>query len=78
MRCQPADPEQGALDDGPSPVSKDDVDNYVGVICLSNPKDSSATLVEWTSSWDCSVDDAVEFCEGIYVALLGDLAKSFE
>lgn len=66
------------IDDGPSPISKNDVDNYVGIISLSNAKDSSGTLVEWTSSWDCSVDDAVEFCEGIYVALLGDLVKSFE
>jgi len=26
---------------------------------------------------DSEVDDAVEFCHGIYVALLGELAKSF-
>ncbi len=66
-----------SIDDGPSPVSKEEVDNYVGVVRLSPAEDGSGTLVEWSSSWDSKVDDAVEFCHGIYVALLGDLAKSF-
>ncbi len=66
-----------SIDDGPSPVSKDEVDNYVGVVKLSPSEEGSGTLVEWTSSWDSKADDAVEFCHGIYVALLGDLAKSF-
>ncbi len=67
-----------SIDDGPSPVSKEEVDNYVGVVRLSPAEDSSGTLVEWSSSWDSEVDDAVEFCHGIYVALLGELAKSFD
>ncbi len=67
-----------SIDDGPSPVSKDEVDNYVGVVRLSPAEDGSGTLVEWSSSWDSKVDDAVEFCHGIYVALLGELAKSFD
>jgi len=67
-----------SIDDGPSPVSKEEVDNYVGVVRLSPAEDSSGTLVEWSSSWDSKVDDAVEFCHGIYVALLGELAKSFD
>lgn len=66
-----------SIDDGPSPVSKDEVDNYVGVVKLSPSDEGSGTLVEWTSSWDSNADDAVEFCHGIYVALLGELAKSF-
>jgi hypothetical protein len=66
-----------SIDDGPSPVSKDEVENYVGTVKLSPAEDGNGTLVEWTSSWDSKVDDAVEFCHGIYVALLGDLAKSF-
>lgn len=64
-----------SIDDGPAPISKDDISNYVGVIRLSS--DGDGTLVKWTSSWDSSVDDAVEFCQGIYLALLDDLAKSF-
>ena len=65
------------IDDGPSPVSKDEVDNYVGAVKLSPSKEGNGTLVEWNSSWESKSDDAVEFCHGIYVALLGDLAKSF-
>lgn len=66
-----------SIDDGPSPVSRDEVANYIGVIKLSPSKEGSGTLVEWTSSWESKVDDAVEFCHGIYVALLGELKKSF-
>ncbi len=67
-----------SIDDGPSPVSKDEVENYIGIIKLSPGEGGSGTLVQWTSSWESKVDDAVEFCHGIYVALLGDLAKSFD
>lgn len=67
-----------SIDDGPPPVSKDDVDNYVGVVRLSPAKEGNGTLVEWTSSWDSKVDDAVEFCHSIYVALLGELKRSFD
>ncbi len=67
-----------SIDDGPSPVSKEEVSNYYGFIKLSPAKDGSETLVEWTSEWDAKVDDAVAFCHGIYVALLDELAKSFK
>ena len=66
-----------SIDDGPSPVSKDEVENYIGVIKLSPSKEGNGTLVEWTSSWESKVDDAVAFCHGIYVALLDELEKSF-
>ena len=66
-----------SIDDGPSPVSKDEVSNYRGLIKLSPAQDSDGTLVVWTSSWESKVDDAVEFCRGIYVALLGELERSF-
>lgn len=66
-----------SIDDGPSPVSKDEVEHYIGVVKLSPAADGGATLVEWTSSWESKLDDAVEFCHGIYVALLGELEKSF-
>jgi len=66
-----------SIDDGPSPVSKDEVDNYIGVVKLSPSEEGSGTLVEWTSSWESTGNDAVEFCHGLYVALLGELAKSF-
>lgn len=69
-----------SIDDGPSPVSSDDVSNYLGVICLK-PVTMSAgdeTFVEWSSSWDSDSCEAVDFCCGIYVALLGGLKASFE
>jgi hypothetical protein len=66
-----------SIDDGPSPVSRNEVANYVGTVKLNPSKDSKGTLVEWTSSWDSKSDEAVEFCHGIYVALLGELAESF-
>jgi hypothetical protein len=66
-----------SIDNGPPPVSSDDVSNYVGVIKLSAAEDG-ATLVDWSSSWDSEGDDAVEFCSGIYGALLGDLATTLE
>ncbi len=36
------------------------------------------THVEWSSSWVSKEEDAVEFCHGIYVALLNELAESFK
>lgn len=67
-----------SIDDGPSPVSKDEVSNYYGVVQLSPATEGSGTLVEWSSSWESNVDDAVEFCHGIHVALLSELANSFK
>jgi hypothetical protein len=64
-----------SIDDGPSPVSKDDVNNYIGAVKLST--DNDGTHVEWTSSWESNQEDAVEFCQGIYVALLDQLKASF-
>jgi len=65
-----------SIDDGPSPVSKQEVSNYIGAIKLS-PAEDGATLVEWNSSWQSNTADAVDFCQGIYVALLDELAASF-
>jgi len=65
-----------SIDDGPSPVSKDDVSDYVGAIQLKQA-DGGGTLVEWTSSWESNTEDAVDFCHAIYVALLSELEASF-
>lgn len=68
-----------SIDDGPSPVSANDVSNYLGVIKLKpvTMGDGDSTFVEWSSSWDSDSDDAVDFCHGIYVALLNGLRASF-
>lgn len=67
-----------SLDDGPSPLSKDEVSNYQGLVKLSSDSESGGTLVEWSSSWESDSEEAVEFCHNIYVALLDALAKSLE
>ncbi len=66
-----------SIDDGPSPVSKNDVSNYFGSINLSTSGERGQTHVSWISSWESDSEDAVEFCHGIYVALLNELAASF-
>lgn len=67
-----------SIDDGPSPVSKDDVKNYVGRVTVQQADEGDGTLVEWSSSWQDNNEAASEFCQGIYVALLQDLKKSLE
>jgi len=66
-----------SIDDGPEPLSKDSVSNYLGTVRLYPVTDSNATFIEWTSSYESGSDQAVsDFCNSIYVALLGAL-KSF-
>lgn len=66
-----------SIDDGPSPISREEVSDYFGVIKLTPAGENNQTHVEWTSSWKSKTEDAVEFCHGIYVALLDELARSF-
>ncbi len=66
-----------SIDDGPAPISREDVSNYVGRVQLSQAAAGEGTVVEWTSSWEADKEDAVEFCQGVYVALLDDLEKAF-
>jgi len=67
-----------SIDDGPSPVSKDEVKDYVGRMRVSPTEGGASTLVEWSSSWEpCESDEAVyDFCHGVYVAALDDMKKS--
>lgn len=65
-----------SIDDGPSPISKEEVSNYCGVVKLSPIDNDAGTHVEWSSSWNSKGEEAVEFCHGIYVALLNDLDES--
>ena len=65
-----------SIDDGPSPISKDDVKNYLGTVKLSSAPEG--TLVEWSSVWEENDEAAQEFCHNIYLALLDDMKKSLE
>ncbi|MBW6453335.1 MAG: SRPBCC family protein [Methyloprofundus sp.] len=64
-----------SIDDGPSPVSADEVKNYIGQIQLKPVTLSGDTFVEWGSAWESTTEDAREFCHQIYVALLNALAE---
>ena len=65
-----------SIDDGPSPVSKDDVNNYVGRVLVEHL--ATGTRVEWSSTWQQNDDAAHDFCHAIYVALLDDMKQSLE
>ncbi len=64
-----------SIDDGPSPVSAEEVKNYIGQIQLKPVTLSNETFVEWGSTWESSSEEAREFCHQIYVALLQSLAQ---
>ena len=66
-----------SINDGPEPLSKDSVSNYLGTVRLYAVTDSNTTFVEWTSSYESDSEQAVaDFCNPIYAALL-DAMKSF-
>lgn len=69
---------QYSIDDGPSPVSSDEVSNYIGQIDVRPVSLEGKTFVEWSSSWDAETKEAVEFCHTIYVALLQALKAHYE
>jgi len=64
-----------SIDDGPSPVSAEEVKNYIGQIQLKPVTLSNETFVEWGSTWESNSEEACEFCHQIYVALLQSLAQ---
>ncbi|MBS3804165.1 MAG: SRPBCC family protein [Oleiphilaceae bacterium] len=68
-----------SIDNGPSPVSSDDVSDYVGRVVVRPVTESNeGTFVEWYSTWNGNDAAAEEFCTGIYTALLGELKKTLE
>lgn len=68
-----------SIDDGPGPVSKDNVEGYVGTVSVFSVTENNTTFVEWTSKWRTAKDEKVaEFCNPIYHGLLQDLKKHFQ
>lgn len=67
-----------SIDDGPSPVSPQEVKHYVGTLQLRPVTLGNATFVEWSSSWESQSEEARDFCHQIYVALLKTLAQRLE
>ncbi|UCF15116.1 MAG: SRPBCC family protein [Phycisphaerales bacterium] len=67
-----------SIDDGPEPVSKESVKNYVGTVRVAPITESDTTFIEWQSTYESSDDSAVgDFCNPIYVALLSALKQHF-
>lgn len=67
-----------SIDDGPGPVSKESVSNYVGKVTLYPVTDSGKTFVEWISTYESDSDSAVgDFCNPIYAGLLSSLKSKF-
>ncbi len=66
-----------SIDDGPAPVSKTDVKDYIGSVRLFPITESDTCFIEWSSNWEAPKDDACDFCHNIYVALLNELKKAF-
>ncbi len=65
-----------SIDDGPSPLSSSEVDNYAGQVQVKAKGDGS--LVEWQSTWERNDEATYDFCHPLYVALLDDMKKSLE
>ncbi len=66
-----------SIDDGPPPVTKDGMTDYIGRVFVE-ATESGGSRVEWTSSWEQNDEEIQNFCQGIYVAILGDMKKSLE
>ena len=67
-----------SIDDGPSPVSRTEIENYEGRIEVKPSSSGSGALVEWSSLWEKNEEPVREFCQSIYVALLNDMKQSLE
>ncbi len=66
------------IDDGPGPVAKDAVSNYIGTAKVSPITENNTTFVEWQSTYDSPDDASVEaLCNPIYQALLQALKAHF-
>ncbi|NQT92001.1 MAG: SRPBCC family protein [Lentisphaerae bacterium] len=67
-----------SIDDGPGPVSKDSLVDYVGTVKLYAVTENDTTFIEWASTYSSPNDEAVgEFCNPIYRALLASLKSGF-
>jgi hypothetical protein len=61
---------------GPSPVSPQEVRDFLAVVRVRPITASGSVLVEWSASWEASDDTACDFAGGIYAALLAELENA--
>lgn len=66
------------IDDGPGPVSRDSVSNYVGRVRVFPITQNNTTFIEWESTYESADSGAVgALCNPIYQALLKALQQHF-
>ena len=67
-----------SIDDGPAVISKDNVEEYVGVVTVFPVTADDSSFVLWTSQWASAKEGSVaDFCNPIYHAILQDLKGHF-
>jgi hypothetical protein len=65
-----------SIDDGPGPVAKEAVREYIGTIKVHRVTLDDSSFVEWSSSYQSPDNQAVgDFCNPIYRALLTALSN---
>jgi hypothetical protein len=67
-----------SIDDGPSVVSKDNVEDYIGEVKVFPVTADNTSFVLWTSKWKHEKQSGVaDFCNPIYHGILQDLKAHF-
>ena len=67
-----------SIDNGPDPLAKGTVANYVGSVAVSPVTENDTTFVEWQSTYESANDSEIaDFCNPIYVALLAAMKEHF-
>ena len=66
-----------SMDEGPPPVSSQEIHEYIGNLHLLPLTADNMTFVEWSGSWESGTPAAVEYMNNIYRSLLRDLAAEF-
>lgn len=64
------------IDNAPSPLSRNEIRDFVGVVKLRPVTDAGTTFVEWSARWEGS-EECTDFCNNVYVAFLSDLRQAF-
>jgi len=70
------------ITDGPGPVSKDSISNYIGEVSLYPITDSGKIFVEWVSTYESDSDsdsdsEVGDFCNPKYSGFLISLKSKF-
>lgn len=66
-----------SMDEGPSPVSSSEIQDYVGDLHLLAVTADNTTFVEWSASWESKNADMAGYMNEVYQSLLADLAAGF-